>query len=314
MCLLLHPRVVILHFHLRHRRDLTLASPIWNDNTGQLKDLSTLKKDNVFHSDSETHLQECRLVQGGRKWTILLSVSFLCIPSHPALSLEHSVFLPKGFLHCGVLTSSGLCCCWSTGVSDIVVSGYTYIIFLYFILLLLFTHQFPFSGHFLDTLPVGTLSMASAVSLGRTVVELPQLSSLQWKRRGDRTPYSIRFLVSRWLYHQTLHQPSTFNDSEPHLNYASFLSIVHLRYCPSTVSIVSLFLSFLFESSLHQRTAFWILLLQPESMAKLYFISPFPDSTLTSKGGVLRFLWFACTISLNRTEIEWQPLLLLDSE
>lgn len=80
--------------------------------------------------------------------------------------------------------------CLVTGVSGIVVSGYMYIIFLYFILLLLFTHQFPFSGHFLDTLPISTLNMARAVILGRTVVELPQLCNERKGVPGLHTQYA----------------------------------------------------------------------------------------------------------------------------
>lgn len=103
---------LFVSFHLKHTSDLTWAVPSWNDTTGKLKDLSTLKKSNVFHSDKHI-CRSAALLREVEKWSPLLPL-ILCITSclSPSSLLKASFIVESSLVLGGAMMMHWGTCTW----------------------------------------------------------------------------------------------------------------------------------------------------------------------------------------------------------
>lgn len=103
---------LFVSFHLKHTSDLTWAVPSWNDTTGKLKDLSTLKKSNAFHSDKHIR-RSAALLREMEKWSPLLPL-ILCITSclSPSSLLKASFTAESSLVLGGAMMMHWGTCIW----------------------------------------------------------------------------------------------------------------------------------------------------------------------------------------------------------
>lgn len=103
---------LFVSFHLKHTSDLTWTVPSWNDTTGKLKDLSTLKKSNAFHSDKHI-CRSAALLREVEKWSPLLPL-ILCITSclSPSSLLKISFTVESSLVLGGAMMMHWGTCIW----------------------------------------------------------------------------------------------------------------------------------------------------------------------------------------------------------